>query len=101
MIHFICDVCKRPLDPEEDLRYVVRMEVYAALDSGDSETDDDRDHLQEIEEILDRLDDVESEEIAEDVYKQLRFDLCGACRKKFLGDPLGRRHTPQLDFSQN
>ena len=102
MIHFNCDVCKRPLDPEHDLRYVVRMEVYAALDTGDAPIDDDRDHLQEIHDILERLDDleVENRELGDDVYQQLRFDLCSDCRQKFLKDPLGRRMA-QLDFSKN
>ncbi|MCI0492558.1 MAG: hypothetical protein L0Z07_06455 [Planctomycetes bacterium] len=102
MIHFNCDVCKRPLDSEHDLRYVVRMEVYAALDHDDAPIDDDRDHLQEMHDILERLDDLdlENHELGDDVYQQLRFDLCGDCRKKFLKDPLGRR-LAQLDFSKN
>src|SRR5207344_284987 len=57
MIHYSCDCCKRVLDPE-DLRYVVKMEVYAAFDpSAMSEMDDDRDHLQEIQDILQRSED--------------------------------------------
>ena len=32
MIRYYCDICHRPLDPDEDLRYVVKMEVYAAFD---------------------------------------------------------------------
>lgn len=102
MIHFTCDVCKRPLDQEHDLRYVVRMEVYAALDDAGTPIDDDRDHLQEIHDVLERLDDldIENDELGDDVYQQLRFDLCSECRKKFLKDPLGRR-IAQLDFSKN
>ena len=52
MIHYSCDCCKRALD-SEDLRYVVKMEVYAAIDPASmDDVDDDRDHLQEIQEIL-------------------------------------------------
>lgn len=103
MIHYICDVCKCSLDPVRDLRYVVRMEVYAALGSTDVAIDDDSDHLEEIHDILERLDDIDSGEhpLGEDVYQQLRFDMCGECRKKFLDDPLGRRVNQQLDFSKN
>ena|SRR3989304_9339188 len=101
MIHFTCDVCKRKLDAETDLRYVIRMEVYAALDHGDVAIDSDRDHLQEIDDVLEGLDDLEVSQIGEEVYQQLRFDLCSECRKKFLLDPLGRRLAQQLDFSQN
>jgi len=100
MIHFVCDVCKRSLDPE-DLRYVVRMEVYAALDNTDADLDNDRDHLQEIEDVLEHLDESDDHELGDEVYQQLRFDLCAACRKKFLSDPLGRRMPQHLDFSQN
>ncbi len=46
MIHYSCDCCKRELAPE-DLRYVVKMEVYAAFDPNAlEEAADDRDHLQ-------------------------------------------------------
>ena len=102
MIRYSCDLCKRNLDPEEDLRYVVKMEVYAAFDpaaSGDE--DDDRDHLQEIQDVLERMEDVENDQIGEDVYQQLRFDLCPECRKKFLKNPLGREVVKAFGFSDN
>jgi hypothetical protein len=99
MIQYSCDLCKRPLDPQDDLRYVVKVEVYAAFDP--VEMDDDTDNLQEIHEILERIEDVASDEIGEDVYQQLRFDLCPECRKKFLKNPLGRKLVEQFDFSQN
>jgi hypothetical protein len=103
MIHYVCDVCKNSLDPEHDLRYVVRMEVYTAISDGPAGVDADRDHLSEIHEILEGMGGLGSndESIGEDVYQQLRFDLCSECRKKFLRDPLGRRLAGQLDFSKN
>ncbi|HVA49560.1 MAG TPA: hypothetical protein VNH11_24550 [Pirellulales bacterium] len=99
MIQYSCDLCKRPLDSEDDLRYVVKMEVYAAFDP--VEIDDDTDNLHEIHEILERIDDIGSEQVGDDVYQQLRFDLCPECRKKFLRNPLGRKLIEQFDFSQN
>ncbi len=99
MIHYSCDLCKRPLDPQDDLRYVVKLEVYASLDP--AEIDDDRDHLQEIHEIIERLDDAADAQIGEDVYQQLRFDLCPECKKRFLKNPLGRKAVEQFDFSKN
>ena len=101
MIHFTCDVCKRTLDPETDLRYVVRMEVYVALDHDDAASDDDRDHLEEIDDLLEGADDLEASEIGGEAYQQLRFDVCSECRQRFLRDPLGRRVSQQLDFSKN
>ena len=46
MIHHSCDRCKRVIDPLEDLRYVVKLEVQAAMDPLDAdELEDDRDYL--------------------------------------------------------
>jgi len=102
MIRYSCDLCKRELNSEEDLRYVVKMEIYAAFDpTAVDEDDDDRDHLQEIQEILERLEDAESDQIGEDVYQQMRFDLCPECRKKFVDRPLGREPARTFNFSQN
>jgi len=101
MNHYSCDCCKKALDPE-DLRYVVKMEVYAAFDpTALDEGDDDRDHLQEIQDILQRSDGPEQDQIGNDVYEQLRFDLCTECRKKLLKNPLGRELSKQFEFSKN
>jgi hypothetical protein len=100
MIKYCCDLCKREIDPEDELRYVVKMEVYAALDPLALE-EDDRDHLQEIQDVLERAEDLESDQIGDDVYQQLRFDLCPECRRKFLKNPLGRESTKVLNFSEN
>jgi hypothetical protein len=102
MIRYSCDLCKRDLDPERDLRYVVKVEVCAALDPAVAdEQDDDRDHLQEIQDILERLEDAESEQVGDDVYREFRFDLCPECQRKFVQNPLGRETAKVLDFSKN
>jgi hypothetical protein len=77
------------------------MEICAAFDPVCVEEDGDRDHLQEIQEILERIEDAEDDQIGDDVYQQLRFDLCPECRKKFLRNPLGRESISILDFSEN
>jgi len=103
MIRYCCDLCGTELDPKDDLRYVVKMEVYAAFDPAavDGEEDDDRDHLEEIQEILERLDDVDDPRIGDDVYQQMRFDLCPRCRRKFVENPLGREVAKAFGFSAN
>jgi hypothetical protein len=102
MIHYSCDLCKRPIDAEEDLRYVVKIEVYAAIDPVEVETGaDDRDHLQEMQEILQRMEEAGSDAVGDDVYQQLRYDLCPECRKKFAKNPLGREASKHFDFSKN
>jgi hypothetical protein len=98
MIHYSCDLCKRSFDPDDDLRYVVKIEIFAAYDpNAGAEGDDDHDHLQEIQDILETMEDAEDERIGEDVYQQLRFDLCPECRRKFLKNPLARQ-TPAKAF---
>ena len=87
MIHFTCDCCKRPIDPERDIHYVVRLEVYAALDQGEEPMDDDRDHLQEIQDILEQLDNEDDGPLSDDVYHSRRLDLCSACRRRFVEKP--------------
>jgi len=101
MIHYTCDCCKQRIDTAEELRYIVRLEVYAALDPLEDEADDDRDHLQEIQEVLERLDDPHEGEVCDEVYHQNRFDLCSGCRRRFVQDPFGRPSSAHLNFSQN
>ena len=100
MIHYTCDLCKRELDPKDDLRYVVKIEIAAAFDpvAGDDE-DDDRDHLEEIQDLLEHMEDAQGSHIGEDVYQELRFDLCPECRKRYLKTPLGSSVSKVLDYS--
>ena len=102
MIRYSCDLCRRELDPQDDLRYVVKIEVYAAFDPAATDgEEDDRDHLEEIQDILERMEDSTSDQIGDDVYQQLRFDLCPECRKKFVKNPLGRKTVKAFGFSSN
>jgi hypothetical protein len=101
MIHYTCDLCKRAIDPQEDLRYVVKIEISAAFDPVVGEDEDDRDHLQEIQELLEQLENSHGDQIGDDVYQELRFDLCPECRKRFGKNPLGREVAKLLDFSKN
>ena len=102
MIHYACDRCKRVIDPDDEVRYVVRMEVQAVFESTEAEeNDDDRDHLLEIHEILERLDCEDSELGGEDVYHRRRFDLCSDCYRKFTQNPVGREAATQFGFSKN
>jgi hypothetical protein len=99
MIHFSCDRCKRPLDNESDLRYVVRLEVQAVMDPCQLDiTEDDRDHLVEIQDMIERLDD---DNLGEEIYQKSRYDLCSHCYRKFIQNPLGRESVPHLNFSKN
>jgi hypothetical protein len=100
MIHYSCDRCQRPIDTDDELRYVVRIEVQAAM-GADASDDDDRDHLLEIHEILERADDETDPLVSDELYRGQRFDLCAECYRAFVANPLGHEHSKQLDFSNN
>jgi hypothetical protein len=102
MIRYSCDFCKRDLDPDTDLRFVVKIEIYAAFDpTAEDEDNGDRDHLQEIQDILERLERSDDDAAGDEVYQEMRFDLCAECRKKFAKHPLGQEAIKLLDFSKN
>jgi hypothetical protein len=102
MIHHTCDRCKRVIDPEHELRYVVRMEVEAIMDPiHEDEPTDDRDHLMEIDEILGRAELDDCDGLDDEVFQQRRYDLCPQCYRKFNGNPIGREKKATLGFSHN
>ena len=57
MIHYTCDRCASLIDTELEIRYTVRIEIQASMDSEFAEAEDERDHLLDLDEILERLDD--------------------------------------------
>lgn len=91
------------MEAGEDLRYVVRIEIEAKFDALGEEPDDERDHLLELHEILERMEDEDDDAPAvdEDVYRKQRFDLCPECYRKFVKNPLGRELANPLGFSKN
>lgn len=102
MIQYTCDRCKKVIHPESDLRYTVKVEIQAAMEPLDmDELEDDTDHLLELQEILERLDDADSELIGDDIYQRQRFDLCSECFSHYKKNPLGQELPVNLGFSEN
>jgi len=104
MLHYSCDLCKRMIDPHTDLRHVVKIEVFAAIEdqpccSGDEALVEDADHLEDVQEMLERIEDEEMDAL--DDARSMRFDLCDDCRRRFVRNPLGIKSGKTLDFSQN
>src|SRR5580658_9855957 len=100
MVHFTCDQCGKDLDKSED-RYVVKIEVFAAHDPAEiTEEDLEEDHMEAVSQLLQELEDDGALEI-EPATKHFRYDLCGACRKKFTRDPLNKETSQKFDFSEN
>ena len=108
MLHYSCDVCKRPIHPHADVRHVVKIEVFPAVEDdpcGCQEMEgfgEEADHLGEMQDLLETLDDCDAPRAAPDAAaRSMRFDLCDACRLRFLKNPLGLKSGKQLDFSNN
>ena len=100
MIHYTCDRCKREIDVMHQTRYVVQIEISAAMDDCPNEFDDDIDHLSELHQILEDIceDGVES---SENSSHRGRYDLCPECRQQFVKNPLGRDALLAIGFSNN
>ena len=102
MVHFTCDVCGKAISAVEDLRYVVKIEVYAASDPLElTEADLEKDHMEQISQLIKHIEETKPEDFEDQVYKSFRFDLCPACQKKYLKDPLSRDARRHLKFSEN
>ena len=102
MNHYSCDRCKRIIDSEQDLRYVVKIEIQAAMEPQEvNEDEEDRDYLMEIEDILERMDDDEEMTVGDDIYQQRGFDLCPQCYRKFIKTPVGFEASSKPGFSRN
>lgn len=85
-----CDRCGKTLLLDENVRYKVRIEVYAAYDPMEISADDlARDHQEEIRRLLEKAEDMSPEEAQDSVYRQMEFDICPRCQRKYLRDPLG------------
>ena len=102
MIHYSCDRCQRLIETDDEIRYVVRLEIETKLgDNVFADQEDDRDHLLEIHEILERQED-ELESLEDDeVYARKRFDLCAECHKAYVRNPMSQEISKPVDFSQN
>lgn len=107
MLHYSCDFCQRPIDPAVCIRHVVKINVFPAVDSPneksclpESESLGD-DHLDDMDDLLERLEEQDLAAFLDDGTRSLRFDLCDACRQRFLKNPLGIQSNKSFTFSDN
>ncbi|MCS7238594.1 MAG: hypothetical protein NZ899_10040 [Thermoguttaceae bacterium] len=102
MIRYVCDLCGREIDPEEDSRFVVLIEVRPALRPPTvGNIEEEIDHLEELQRLLENLDDSQLEQPPAEVTRKFRFDLCASCRERFVKEPLGREARKIWQFSKN
>lgn len=107
MIHYTCDRCRTPIDPTEDLRYVIRIQVQCVDDGSlDVTSDGDLDPLSELHHTLENQEperlpaaDMSAADATDD--KLAQYDLCGHCYQRFIRNPLGRDTKPAFQFSNN
>lgn len=86
-----CDRCGKALLVGESVRYEVKIEVKAAYDPMEVTRDDlDQDLNAEIRRLIDRMKDMDPQVLEDQVYKAMTFDLCMACQKGFIANPLAR-----------
>ena len=85
----VCDACGGTLLLEEDVRYVLRIEGFAAYDPMELTRQDlERDLEAEMGELVKSLENLDAEEAQDGVHRSFRFDLCPRCWKDYLKDPL-------------
>jgi hypothetical protein len=91
MDHSTCDSCGRQLLVESEVRYEVAIEVKAAYDPLEISADDlSRYYRAEIARVLRQLEGLSSEEAENGVYRVFAFDLCPACQRRYIKEPLPR-----------
>ena len=88
MVSIHCDGCGREI-MQHALRYTVQMDIRATYDEieiGLMELV--RDHRDEILRLIEEMEDKSAEDIEETIYKRLKLDLCPACQRSFVRDPM-------------
>ncbi len=78
-----CKGCGRELTAG-DLRYVTKVDIYAAYDQMEIGPQDmEMDHSEEIRQLLYRIKDEDPKQMSDDVYVRFIFDLCKQCKEDF------------------
>ena len=101
MLHITCDQCGKELRSGDD-HFVLKIEVFAAHDPAElTEADFDEDHMEEVSQLLQEMEEMGEIEDVEPPSRQFRYDLCPECRKKYVRDPLSKESSQKFDFSEN
>jgi hypothetical protein len=68
-------------------RFIVRIEVYAA--AGHVDLDVEAGSGETLDDVLRDIAQADPDEVEDQTYRLLRFDLCDTCRRNLLARPLG------------
>ena len=89
MSHRSCDRCGKELLKDSEARYEVKIEVKAAYDPLNvTDRDLEKDFRQEIAKVLQQLENLSLAEAQDQVYRLFEFDLCPACQRAYIRNPL-------------
>ena len=89
-----CDACGEGLLLEEDVRYILRIEGFAAYDPMEITREDlARDLEAEGREVMEALRNLDAESAQNQVHRTFRFDLCPRCWERYGEDPLAGLNT--------
>ncbi len=92
----VCDGCGEPLLLHDDVRYVVRIEGFAAYDPMEITRQDlERDFESEMKALLEQLAKTSAENAQDQVHRSFAYDLCPGCWARYLRDPLGALRAPR------
>ena len=91
-----CDLCGKTLLLDEDVRYNVNIEVFAAYDPMElTAADMKKDYRKELRDLVRRMKKMDPEKVQDGVYRRFTFQLCPSCQKEYLKDPLMRKARRQ------
>jgi len=88
MIRYECDRCGAPLAENDSNRYIVKMEIYAAVGQLDLDAEATGDVSRQLDDLLENLRNADPTEVEDQTYRSFRFDVCDPCRQAMIKNPL-------------
>lgn len=82
IIKYVCDSCGRKLGLT-DIRYILKIELYAAPEVVISSEEAKKNASEEIKRLIEQLKDVDTKKLEEEVYIKYCLYLCKKCRDTF------------------
>ena len=77
----LCDNCGK-IVPTEAILYNIRIEIFASPETPQFTDEElEEDHIEKMNEILDEMSDMDTQEVTDQVYEAYQFNLCPACRE--------------------
>ncbi|MDF1664501.1 MAG: hypothetical protein P1V97_22250 [Planctomycetota bacterium] len=103
MGQFHCDRCQKSLLVTENVRYKVTIQVESAYDPLELTKNDieQKNHQDVLQAILKSIEGRSAEELEAEIYKSFKFDLCLACQREYIRNPLGLSSPEYSQDSQN